>query len=192
MGLGPSDGPPSPSLLDPGFADRIGIEERRQAHMDKALRFGGVKDQDRGKSMLHPFLVAGRERYDRVASAIAIEPRDPFVDVDLLKLCMKLPAEQFQDRGWPKIVLRRAMAGLLPEDVRWRVGKEHLGWQFRTALWGTRLAGLNQTASGLMERYVSAGALACAENDALHQSQVEQALAVSYCTCWLIHVNDAI
>jgi hypothetical protein len=32
------------------------------------------------------------------------------------------------------MVLRRAMAGRLPDAVRWRLGKEHLGWAFTKAL----------------------------------------------------------
>ena len=36
--------------------------------------------------------------------------------------------------GWPKAILRRATAGLLPDEVRWRRGREHLGWAFTWAL----------------------------------------------------------
>jgi asparagine synthase (glutamine-hydrolysing) len=82
------------------------------------------------QTISHPHLTAARERYDRVASAVAIEPRDPFMDVRLIEFCLSLPAAQLQQNGWPKIILRRAMGNLLPEEVLWRRGKEHLGWDF--------------------------------------------------------------
>lgn len=82
-------------------------------------------------SRTHP--AVARERYDRVAAAVAIEPRDPFLDIRVLRLCLSLPADQLLSDGWPKVILRRAMAGLLPDEVRWRKGKEHLGWTFTNA-----------------------------------------------------------
>ena len=48
--------------------------------------------------------------------------------------CVALPGSQLLADGWPKIVLRRAMADLLPDSVRWRIGKEHLGWSFTLEL----------------------------------------------------------
>jgi hypothetical protein len=48
--------------------------------------------------------------------------------------CLSLPMDQFQADGWPKMILRRAMSGLLPGEVRWRRGKEHLGATFTEAL----------------------------------------------------------
>ena len=82
----------------------------------------------------HPHLVAARERYDRTAAAIGIEPRDPFMDIRLIQFCLSLPADQMQRGGWPKHILRRATDGLLPDALRWRLGKEHLGWAFTKRL----------------------------------------------------------
>jgi asparagine synthase (glutamine-hydrolysing) len=65
-----------------------------------------------------------------------MEPRDPFLDRRVVAFCLMLPGEQKLGSGWPKIILRRAMAERLPDAVRWRRGKEHLGWAFTTALMG--------------------------------------------------------
>ncbi|MEM7665241.1 MAG: asparagine synthase-related protein [Pseudomonadota bacterium] len=122
------------SPITPEFAERIDIQalrEQNAAHIAKP----SDPDARKAKRALHPYVVVARERYDRTASALAIEPRDPFLDIRVLEFCLSLPQEQLQKDGWPKIVLRRAMGGILPDAVRWRVGKEHLGWEFTKALW---------------------------------------------------------
>jgi asparagine synthase (glutamine-hydrolysing) len=90
--------------------------------------------EGRAQAMVTPILPAGRERYDRVAASYGVEPRDPFLDLRLIKLCMALPPDQLEACGWPKLILRRAMAGRVPDKVRWRRGKEHLGWRFEEAV----------------------------------------------------------
>jgi asparagine synthase (glutamine-hydrolysing) len=89
---------------------------------------------ERARAIQHPYLTVGRERYDRVAAALAIEPRDPFLDRRVAAFCITLPGSQKLAHGWPKAVLRHAMAGRLPDAVRWRIGKEHLGWDFTKTL----------------------------------------------------------
>src|SRR4029079_15584553 len=69
-----------------------------------------------------------------VAASLAIEPRDPFMDCRLIQFALSLPLEQLQQDGWPKFLLRRSMNGLVPDQVRWRRGKEHLG-----AFWSGQL-----------------------------------------------------
>ncbi|MEZ5577325.1 MAG: asparagine synthase C-terminal domain-containing protein [Candidatus Competibacteraceae bacterium] len=83
----------------------------------------------------HPYLIVGRRRYDRVAADVAIEPRDPFLDRRVVAFCLALPGGQKLHGGWPKVILRRAMAGSLPDAVPCAgAGKEHLGWSATVAL----------------------------------------------------------
>jgi asparagine synthase (glutamine-hydrolysing) len=125
------------SLMDPGFAERIGLDQRLQIFNSHHLLNPSTSySSECAQTILHPALTVGRERYDRVASAMAIEPRDPFLDRRVIEFCLALPAEQKQHDGWPKIILRRAMEGLMPDAVRWRTGKQHLGWAFTKALLG--------------------------------------------------------
>lgn len=83
--------------------------------------------------MLHPYAIAARERYDRIAGACGIEPRDPFLDPRLLAFCLTLPPDRIKRDGWPKLILRRSMAGLLPDSLRWRTGRTHVGSWFVSA-----------------------------------------------------------
>jgi asparagine synthase (glutamine-hydrolysing) len=124
------------STIDVEFARRVAVGERLRtlwAHQIGLLPHTGA---ERAHAIEHPYLTVGRERYDRVAAAVGVEPRDPFLDRRVLAFCVRLPGEQTLDGGWPKAVLRRATAGRLPDEVRWRLGKEHLGWAFTQALMG--------------------------------------------------------
>ncbi len=124
-------------LVAPAFADRVTLGARR-ARLRRHSPGGQLsKPAARARSIFHPSLVVARERYDRIAAAMAIEPRDPFLDIRLIHFCLSLPSAQLQAGGWPKIILRRAMANLLPANVIWRHGKEHLGWSFTQALFET-------------------------------------------------------
>lgn len=114
-------------LLHPDFTRKVDLAARFrtfQQHAQPGLKPKAIQHLT---ALQHPFLAVGRERYDRVAAALAIEPRDPFMDLRVIDYCLRLPAEQIDDHGWIKVVLRRAMAGYLPDEVRWRPGKQHLG-----------------------------------------------------------------
>jgi len=123
------------SMIDPAFAQRIRLGDRLQAldaHSPPGLTPSLA--QERARAVDHPYLTVGLERYNRAASALALEPRHPFLDRRLVAFSIALPGEQKLAQGWQKMILRRAMAGQLPEAVRWRWGKEHLGWVFTAAL----------------------------------------------------------
>jgi asparagine synthase (glutamine-hydrolysing) len=60
---------------------------------------------------------------DRTAAAFSVEPRMPFCDRRLLEFCLALPSNQKLHHGWERIVMRRAMEGILPSEIQWRVGK---------------------------------------------------------------------
>lgn len=119
------------SAICPRFARRIRLAERLDTLDGHGSAGASVPyGVERARAIEHPYLTVGRERYDRVASAVAVEPRDPFLDRRVVHFCLSLPGGQRLADGWPKVVLRRAMAGRLPDAVRWRRGKEHLGWAF--------------------------------------------------------------
>lgn len=55
-----------------------------------------------------------------MARGRGVSLRFPFMDRDLVEFCLSLPVEQKRQNGWGRLVMRRAMAGLLPDPVRWR------------------------------------------------------------------------
>ncbi len=72
--------------------------------------------------------IGGLQRVDRVAGAHGIEPRLPFLDLDVVELAMALPpAWKLTSPERPaKWLLRRAFDGLVPDEVLWRP-KEQFG-----------------------------------------------------------------
>jgi asparagine synthase (glutamine-hydrolysing) len=71
---------------------------------------------------------------DKAAAAFSLEARYPFFDRDLLEFCVALPVSQRLSDGWPRYVYRRAMEGLLPDQVRWRVHKQDLSVAFNSGI----------------------------------------------------------
>ena len=127
-------------MLPKDFARGAKVIDRRQRQRERDSSFDLLDAKERARRIEHAYLVVGRERYDRVASSVAIEPRDPFLDLRLVDFCLSLPGEQIRSDGWHKILLRRAMAGKLPHEIRWRRSKEHLGPAFTSQIFA-RLAG---------------------------------------------------
>jgi hypothetical protein len=111
---------------------------------------------------IRPNMAGSRERYSRIAATAAAEARDPFMDKRVVEYCARLPGHLRMKDGWYKRILRDAMAGRLPDKVRWASGKPHLGWLFNETV--TRLAansgrlGLNELRTTVAD-YVDLAAL---------------------------------
>jgi asparagine synthase (glutamine-hydrolysing) len=122
------------TLISEEFAGRIELGERLATLASQSAGFLSSIGVERACAIEHPFLTVGRERYDRVAAAVGVEPRDPYLDLRVAEFAVRLPGEQTFSDGWPKVLLRRAMDGELPPAVGWRRGRDHLGVAFTSAL----------------------------------------------------------
>ncbi len=78
-----------------------------------------------------PFVL---EILDRAGTMYGVEGRYPFCDKRLIELCFSLPPRQKICGGWTRVVARRAMKGILPEQVRWRKSKSSLSANFNRSL----------------------------------------------------------
>ncbi|AOX02108.1 hypothetical protein BJP34_24090 [Moorena producens PAL-8-15-08-1] len=65
----------------------------------------------------------GSEQIDGISAAVSIEPRHPFLDKRVIELCLAAPAHLKYCNGFGRGVMRRAMKGILPEEVRRRRSK---------------------------------------------------------------------
>ena len=64
---------------------------------------------------------ANLQRVDRMTMAHSIEGRVPFLDLDMIDVALTIPVEHKLAPGTPeKLVLRTAVADLLPAEVVWR------------------------------------------------------------------------
>lgn len=117
------------SGLRPEVASRLGLQDR----LEMVMAYHWRRDpKDRGAEMAalmeHSFATAGLERYDRVAAACGIEARHPLMYRPLVEFSMRLPDNMKVRAGWPKYLLRQAMAERLPHAFV-RFGKRHVGLQ---------------------------------------------------------------
>lgn len=74
------------------------------------------------------------EMVDKSGAAFGVEPRYPFFDRRLMEFCVAVPEDQKFADGWPRLLLRRAMTGVLPDAVRWRSDKANLSPNFQRQL----------------------------------------------------------
>lgn len=60
---------------------------------------------------------------DKNSMAFSIESRTPFLDYRLVEFLARLPLRLKIRNGWNKFILRDAMKGIIPEEIRWRRAK---------------------------------------------------------------------
>ena len=118
--------PESRNLLDQTFVQRIrlsGYQERKekQARSEREAHF------HRLTWGVMPYVL---EILDQAAAISSLEVRYPFWDKRLVEFCLGLPPEQKIRNGWTRLVLRKAMQGILPPEIQWRKDKSNLGHNF--------------------------------------------------------------
>ena len=70
-----------------------------------------------------PSIPLALEGLNKAAAAHSLEIRHPFWDKRLIEFCLSVPPQQKIVHGWTRMILRRAMADVLPKEVQWRPGK---------------------------------------------------------------------
>jgi asparagine synthetase B (glutamine-hydrolysing) len=111
----------------------------RALAQDLYARRGGRKPRARDDLVEHAQVFIGGlvpvayECYNQVAFAHGIEPRSPFADRRMIEFAVTLPRFAKLTSGWYKALARNGMAGILPEEVRWRRDLTmHPGGEFRS------------------------------------------------------------
>jgi asparagine synthase (glutamine-hydrolysing) len=109
-------------LIDPAFAKRTDLAGRRQT--TRAGTAGARSErEDHWRAITATSKAASFEALDAKAGAFSLELRFPFWDRRVVEFCLALPAEQKRSNGWGRLILRRAMDGILPPVVQWRRDK---------------------------------------------------------------------
>ena len=120
-------------ILQGDFARRIQLKQRIQ-HWREVSQLPKTSREAHYQRLTSGVMPFALEAVDKAAAAFGIEPRYPFFDKRLTEFCLALPSEQKLHRGWTRIVMRRAMAGILPPKIQWRGGKSNLGPNFQHGL----------------------------------------------------------
>ena len=127
-------------VLAPLLPNRASAVPSGCAHPDLLERLHGKRNPGARAPIFRPNTAPPREmmrfilapgHIERMVSAVtqvfadefSQELRFPLLDVRVIELMLNLPAEQFQLCGRPRSLMRRAMAGILPESIRLRRDK---------------------------------------------------------------------
>lgn len=122
------------SITNKSFAKRIHLNQRimqLRSH-SSAISCDTIREKQ-VQNILHPYLTVALERYDRVASLCSVEPRHALLDKRLVEYSISLPWQLKARNGWSKYALRCASNRILPQEVSWRKGWEHVGADFTTS-----------------------------------------------------------
>jgi len=107
------------AAIHPAFAARIGLLNAMKAAGHDAT-FNRVIDpfEERRLTILRNGTMVG-PIWHVMGAAFGLEVRDPTADIRLLEYCLSVPGEQDTLGGGERMLIRRAMEGLLPTEVQW-------------------------------------------------------------------------
>lgn len=108
-----------PSFYSPEFSERIG-ENRHNLHYLGALPPAKLSAKDVDRVMQAQMQTVLPDDYlakvDGATMGVSMEARSPFLDIDLVELAMRIPAEVRFRGGKSKSVLRRLALGRIPAE----------------------------------------------------------------------------
>ncbi|PKR77096.1 asparagine synthase (glutamine-hydrolyzing) [Halalkalibacillus sediminis] len=117
------------NLLHDEWKDRLSIKDyvhqRFQETMDESPKLEGESAADAKRRQMfylnmHWFMAQLLERKDRMSMGATLEVRVPFADHRLIQYVWNVPWEMKRVGGYEKGLLRKAMEGVLPDEVLYR------------------------------------------------------------------------
>lgn len=176
--------------ISPEFARRTQLDERLREFDAEQAKRGRTARHRHMATMESPLYAAALELANQAAAGLSVEPRYPFFDRRLMEFCLSLPASQKFSQGWPRAILRRAMSGILPDELRWRAAKSDLSPNFTRGLLLRERDTLHAfiTQPGAAESYLHMPVIQGAyQRFTEGKSYTKQDLTVLYCalTLWL-------
>jgi asparagine synthase (glutamine-hydrolysing) len=126
----PADVGTIPTFVKAEFAEKLKLKDRNKALIRKNRKRFTTARAKHLEGLMYPLYAHALEVADKASAAFGIEARYPFFDRRLIELCLSLPPGQKLSQGWCRSILRRGMAGILPEKIRWRQSKGNLSSNF--------------------------------------------------------------
>ncbi len=125
----PQSGPAYGNLVHPELAQRFDLQDRLQERQRRHSLHTGVRGEH-FLGLTSGLVQIALDTVNRAATASGLEIHHPFFDRRLVEFCLALPAQQKLDEGWTRIILRRAVEGMIPPQVQWRQRKADLSASF--------------------------------------------------------------
>ena len=168
---------PRRPLIREEFARRTRLRERERAYFPYDSPPDSARE-DHARVLSLPRYQFAMELIGGTAAAFGCEARFPFFDRRLVEFCVAIPPEQKLADGWTRLIQRRAMEGILPPLIQWRVHKGNLSFSFMRGMREVEApkldAILSRTGSALAE-FVDMDALRSARDRLLSSESSEQA-----------------
>ena len=120
---GHREAPLLPAFVRADFARRAGLTGRLEALRPRQAFRSPARQEVYGNLVGTPWYWRTANWHGRNAAPFGIDVRHPFLDRRLVEYVLAVPGEQLFRLGSTKDLLRRSMAGLLPETIRRRPGK---------------------------------------------------------------------
>jgi asparagine synthase (glutamine-hydrolysing) len=150
------------TAIDSAFAKRIGLADRIKGLSENSKQLRSTVREQHWHSIDSGLFTYAIELVDKIAAPFAVEPRHPFFDKRVVTFSLALPLEQKLQQGWPRAILRYAMADLLPRKIQWRLSKGNLSANFKLGLYHKEHKTLKEIIfdnPAILERYVCISAL---------------------------------
>ncbi len=125
-----------PGWITPQLIKKARFEEmREEIWQDRPGSFHSYAQAQRYNSLTTPFISEQNIWLERLATSLGMEFRHPWLDMRLFEFSLAVPQDRLLNAGRSKYVVRKALNGLLPENVRLRLRKTIpyplLLWSFR-------------------------------------------------------------
>jgi len=126
--------PPVWHLVNPELVQRLHYQDRIQ-NIGRSNAIHKRTAKEFHKSDLNTSqLMLDLEVIDKIAAAACLDVRLPFFDRRLVEFCVSIPPDQKLSQGWTRYIFRRAMEGVLPRKIQWRLTKADFNMNFKRAL----------------------------------------------------------
>lgn len=116
-------------IFESEFCNRIALRERlfRAYQYNRLVKPARQVHYD---SLNSGMIQTTLEAYNKGCSSFYFETRIPYIDKRLVEFCLATPGYQKISQGYTRIIMRRALQGFLPEEIRWRSSKGDISWIF--------------------------------------------------------------
>jgi asparagine synthase (glutamine-hydrolysing) len=159
---------------------RLDELHRRQNSLPHSAKEAHLRELTSGSVQL------SLESLDKIAARCNIQVRYPFYDKRVVEYCFALPVDQKLSGGWSRFIFRDSLAGIVPEEIRWRYSKANFNPFFTGGMWRFSRPLLKELMSGksadlvpyldtarlhaLYQRYISGGLCSTGEVEIIYRS----------------------
>lgn len=123
--------PRPPATVRGDFATEIAWDTRLRDLLGPRLHPASSHREFHHRALTSPLVPHFLEVHDKTSACFGLQHRHPYFDRRLIELCYRLPAAHRISAGLDRAFQRRAVAGLVPEQIRLRVHKSNWGDQFK-------------------------------------------------------------